>query len=93
MTKKIKLSIFLPGRIFFESNVTNLIAPSSDRKIRILSGHCPLVSSFTKGSLSFALDNKPTVFDLTEGFIKIITDQQSETNVVVLCRTAVSAGE
>lgn len=83
LMSKIRLSILTPGRACVSKTVTSVLVPSVDRQLGVLPGHCPIVTSFQSGTLSYRIGTELFRISLKNRFVKVQNDV-----VTVLSRSA-----
>jgi len=79
------LSIFSPGRVYVSTVVESALLPSANGQFGVLRGHCPLITSFQSGTVSYRTKDTDTVnrISVQDGFVKVQDD-----TVTILCRHA-----
>jgi len=67
-----KLQILTPEEIFFDDNVTALIAPGEQGYFGVLTDHAPLITSLKDGIIIITHINQiKTYFDASKGFLEV----------------------
>jgi len=67
-----KLFVVTPVKVFFEDEVTSVVAPGEAGYLGILSHHAPLITALKPGTLTIEdRDERPHRFDLTGGFLEV----------------------
>ena len=74
-----KLEIITPEQIFFSGEVTSVTLPGTSGLFTVWENHAPLISSLTKGKLSYEIDKNVTELSVDGGFAEI------SKNVVTVC--------
>lgn len=74
-----KLEIITPEQIFFSGEVTSVTLPGTNGLFAVWENHAPLISSLTKGKISYAIDKDETELNVEGGFAEI------SKNVVTVC--------
>ncbi len=70
------LSIVTPEEIFYENEVTSLIAPGSEGYLGVLTNHAPLITGLVPGKLTVKdTDNQEVNFAVSGGFMEVLKDQ------------------
>ncbi len=70
------LSIVTPEEIFYENEVTSLIAPGSEGYLGILTNHAPLITGLVPGKLTVKdTDNQEVNFAVSGGFMEVLKNQ------------------
>ena len=80
MSKNLHLNIVSPEKIIFDGNVQIVTLPGSMGAFSILPGHAPIISSLSKGIVSFRTeDSEEHSVEVQGGFIEM------NNNVVSVC--------
>ena len=74
-----KLEIITPEQIYFSGDVTSVTLPGTSGLFTVWENHAPLISSLTKGKVSYTADNKETQLTVDGGFAEI------SNNTVTVC--------
>jgi F-type H+-transporting ATPase subunit epsilon len=74
-----KLEIITPEQIYFSGEVTSVSLPGTSGLFTVWENHAPLISSLTKGKISYAVDNNETELNIDGGFAEI------NKNTVTVC--------
>ncbi len=82
---KMKLEIITPEQIFFSGEVTSVTLPGTSGLFTVWENHAPLISSLSKGKISFLVEKKETELNIDGGFAEI------SNNVVTVCLELVNA--
>ena len=70
------LTIVTPEKIFYEDEVTSLIAPGSEGYLGVLTDHAPLITGLVPGKLTVKDENNQEVhFAISGGFMEIFKNQ------------------
>lgn len=70
------LSIVTPEKIFYEDEITSLIAPGSQGYLGVLTDHAPLITALVPGKLSVRdQKNQELFFSVGGGFMEVIRNQ------------------
>lgn len=80
-----KLEIITPEQIFFSGEVTSVTLPGTSGLFTVWENHAPIISSLTKGKITYAVDAKQTELNVDGGFAEI------SNNVVTVCLEIVKA--
>jgi len=80
-----KLEIITPEQIFFSGEVTSVTLPGTSGLFTVWENHAPLISSLTKGRLSFLVEKKETELNIDGGFAEI------SKNIITVCLEIVKA--
>lgn len=78
-----KLEIITPEQIYFSGEVTSVSLPGTSGLFTVWENHAPLISSLTKGKISYTADKNETELTVDGGFAEI------SNNVVTVCIEAV----
>ena len=74
-----KLEINTPEQIYFSGDVTSVTLPGTSGLFTVWDNHAPLISSLTKGKVSYTAENKETQLSVDGGFAEI------SNNTVTVC--------
>jgi len=74
-----KLEIITPEQIYFSGEVTSVTLPGTIGLFTVWENHAPLISSLTKGKISYKVDKDVTELIVDGGFAEI------NNNVVTVC--------
>ncbi len=80
-----KLEIITPEQIFFSGEVTSVTLPGTSGLFTVWENHAPIISSLTKGKITYAINEKETELNVDGGFAEI------SKNVVTVCLEIVKA--
>lgn len=70
------LTIVTPEKIFYEDEVTSLIAPGSEGYLGVLTDHAPLITGLVPGKLTVKDENSQKVhFAISSGFMEVFKNQ------------------
>jgi len=74
-----KLEIITPEQIYFSGDVTSVTLPGTSGLFTVWENHAPLISSLTKGKVSYTADKIETELIVEGGFAEI------SNNIVTVC--------
>jgi len=66
-----KLEILTPEMIFYSGEVDSVTLPGTLGSFQILKNHAPIISSLSKGMLSFTVDGHIREMEVTDGFVEM----------------------
>jgi F-type H+-transporting ATPase subunit epsilon len=71
------LSIVTPEKIFYEEEVSSLIAPGIEGYLGVLTDHAPLITALVPGKLSLKKDLKDSevVLAISGGFLEVLKNK------------------
>ena len=70
------LTIVTPEEIFYENEVTSLIAPGSEGYLGVLTNHAPLITGLVPGKLTVKdVNNEEVNFAISGGFMEVFKNQ------------------
>jgi F-type H+-transporting ATPase subunit epsilon len=70
------LTIVTPGKIFYEEEVSSLIAPGVEGYLGVLTDHAPLITSLVPGKLTVKdLKNTEVVLAISGGFLEVLKNK------------------
>jgi F-type H+-transporting ATPase subunit epsilon len=70
------LTIVTPEKIFYEDEITSLIAPGSEGYLGVLTDHAPLITGLVPGKLTVKDENNQEVhFAVSSGFMEVFKNQ------------------
>lgn len=70
------LTIVTPEKVFYEDEVTSLIAPGSEGYLGVLTNHAPLITGLVPGKLTVKDgDNQEVNFAISAGFMEVFKNQ------------------
>jgi F-type H+-transporting ATPase subunit epsilon len=66
------LSIVTPEKIFYENEVSSLVAPGIEGYLGILTDHAPLITAITPGKVTIKENSQEEIIlSVTEGFLEV----------------------
>ncbi|NLJ00295.1 MAG: ATP synthase F1 subunit epsilon [Bacteroidales bacterium] len=74
-----KLEILTPEKTVYRGEVQSITLPGTMGSFQILNNHAPIISSLTKGLLSFTADGKIKELEVEDGFV------ETHDNTVIVC--------
>ncbi|MFZ4726486.1 MAG: ATP synthase F1 subunit epsilon [Paludibacter sp.] len=74
-----KLEIITPEQIYFSGEVTSVTLPGKNGSFTVWQNHAPLITSLTKGKISYMSDNNENEFTVDGGFAEV------SNNIVSVC--------
>lgn len=74
-----KLEIITPEQIYFSGDVSSVTLPGTSGLFTVWENHAPLISSLTKGKVSYTADKIETELIVEGGFAEI------SNNTVTVC--------
>jgi F-type H+-transporting ATPase subunit epsilon len=70
------LTIVTPEKIFYENEVTSLIAPGSEGYLGVLTDHAPLITGLVPGKFTVKDENNQEAnFSISGGFMEVFKNQ------------------
>jgi F-type H+-transporting ATPase subunit epsilon len=70
------LTIVTPEKIFYEDEITSLIAPGSEGYLGVLTNHAPLITGLVPGKLTVKDENNQEVnLAVSGGFMEVFKNQ------------------
>jgi F-type H+-transporting ATPase subunit epsilon len=70
------LTIVTPEKVFYEDEVTSLIAPGSEGYLGVLTNHAPLITGLVPGKLTVKDgSNQEVNFAVSAGFMEVFKNQ------------------
>jgi ATP synthase, F1 epsilon subunit (delta in mitochondria) len=66
-----KLEILTPEMTFYSGEVDVVTLPGTLGSFQILKNHAPIISSLTKGILSFSADGQVREINVEDGFVEM----------------------
>ena len=77
------LTIVTPEKIFYEDEVSSLIAPGSEGYLGVLTDHAPLITALVPGKLTVKdHENQEVIFAVGGGFLEVLKN-----NVTILAHS------
>ena len=74
-SQSLHLKIVTPRGVFFEDDVSELVAPGKDGDFGVQTGHTPFISSVRPGILKIYKNDKPELYSLINGFVMVDIDK------------------
>jgi F-type H+-transporting ATPase subunit epsilon len=74
-----KLEITTPEQIYFSGEVTSVTLPGTNGLFTVWENHAPLISSLTKGKISYTVEKIEKELDIDGGFAEV------SKNIVTVC--------
>jgi F-type H+-transporting ATPase subunit epsilon len=74
-----KLEIITPEQIYFSGEVTSVTLPGKNGSFTVWQNHAPLITSLSKGKISYMSDNNENEFTVDGGFAEV------SNNIVSVC--------
>ncbi|MDP4239668.1 MAG: F0F1 ATP synthase subunit epsilon [Bacteroidota bacterium] len=74
-----KLEITTPEQIYFSGEVTSVTLPGTNGLFTVWENHAPLISSLTKGKISYMVEKIEQELDIDGGFAEV------SKNIVTVC--------
>ena len=74
-----KLEIITPNQIYFSGEVSSVTLPGSLGLFTLWDHHAALISSLTKGKMSYTIEGKVTQLDIQGGLMEV------NKNIVSVC--------
>jgi F-type H+-transporting ATPase subunit epsilon len=74
-----KLEIITPEQIYFSGEVTSVTLPGTSGLFTVWENHAPLISSLSKGKISYTANNTETDLIVDGGFAEV------NNNTVTVC--------
>lgn len=68
---KIKLIIYSPKGIIVDEYTSSVTIPGKKGSFTVLKNHAPLISSLTKGTIKYSLNNEVVEIHVEDGFVEI----------------------
>lgn len=75
----ILLEIFTPDGIIFNDKVASVALPGTKGGFSVLHNHAPIISSLTKGSIIYKVNDDSSTIEVNGGFVEV------KNNVVTVC--------
>lgn len=66
-----KLEILTPESVIYRGDVDSITLPGTLGSFQILNNHAPIISSLTKGKLSFSVSGEVRQMDVTDGLVEM----------------------
>lgn len=73
------LEIITPEQVYFSGEITSVTLPGKNGSFTIWENHAPLISSLTKGKITYKVNNTDMYLDVESGFVEV------NRNVVSVC--------
>ncbi|MFC1475156.1 ATP synthase F1 subunit epsilon [Candidatus Zixiibacteriota bacterium] len=84
-----KLSIVTPEQIFYDDEISSLIAPGTEGYLGVLSNHAPIITALKPGKIEFRdKQDKTQIVSVTKGFLEVSANTAS-----ILCDAAENADD
>ena len=71
----IHIKIITPKGVFFEDDVSEIVAPGTEGDFGVQLGHTPFISSVRPGILKIYKNDKPDIYTLMNGFVMVDVDK------------------
>lgn len=78
-----QLEILTPETTFYNGEVDSITLPGTVGSFQLLNNHAPLISSLTRGILSFSAGGHVREMEVTDGFVEV------SHNKVTVCLDAI----
>jgi F-type H+-transporting ATPase subunit epsilon len=66
-----QLEILTPETTFYSGEVDSITLPGTLGSFQILNNHAPIISSLTRGILSFSIGERIREMEVTDGFVEV----------------------
>jgi len=66
-----KLEILTPESVFYSGDADSVSLPGTWGSFQILNNHAPIISSLTKGILSFSVNGETRQVEVTDGLVEM----------------------
>ena len=66
-----KLEILTPESVFYSGDTDSVTLPGTLGSFQILNNHAPIISSLTKGILSFSVNGEIRQMEVTDGLVEM----------------------
>lgn len=66
-----KLEIFTPESVLYSGDADSVTLPGTSGSFQILNNHAPIISSLTKGMLSFSVNEEIRQIAVTDGLVEM----------------------
>jgi F-type H+-transporting ATPase subunit epsilon len=74
-----KLEILTPESVFYSGDADSVTLPGAAGSFQVLNNHAPVISSLTKGTLSFSVNGEIRQMNVTDGLVEM------HNNTVTVC--------
>ncbi len=66
-----RLEILTPESVFYSGDADSVTLPGTAGSFQILNNHAPIISSLTKGMLSFSVNGESRQIQVTDGLVEM----------------------
>lgn len=66
-----KLEILTPETVYYSGDVDSVTLPGSLGSFQILNNHAPIISSLSKGTLSFSVNRTTRKIEVSDGLVEM----------------------
>lgn len=66
-----QLEILTPETTFYSGEIDSITLPGALGSFQILNNHAPIISSLTKGKLSFSTEGRTREMEVADGFVEV----------------------
>ncbi|MEA4918498.1 F0F1 ATP synthase subunit epsilon [Proteiniphilum sp.] len=74
-----QLNIYTPESVFYSGDADSVTLPGTSGSFQILNHHAPIISSLTKGTLSFSVNGEIRQIEVVDGLVEM------HNNKVTIC--------
>lgn len=74
-----KLEILTPEKILYQGEVDSITLPGTTGSFQLLKNHAPIISSLTRGMITFTVGDKIKEMEVEDGFMEM------HDNTVIVC--------
>ena len=74
-----ELEILTPEAVYYKGDAESVTLPGTEGSFQVLNNHAPIVSSLTKGMLSFTVNGEARQIEITDGVVEM------HNNKVIVC--------
>ncbi len=74
-----QLNIYTPESVFYSGDADSVTLPGTSGSFQILNHHAPIISSLTKGTLSFSVNGEIRQIEVMDGLVEM------HNNKVTIC--------